>query len=123
MTGVKFLNEKSRAKTHTLTAGLNLNGQLVFDDGEHYAALGSEGQHEVDDYLTIRVEYKKQVLRALGDVFLGVSETCGTNDDERLLSMLERAAHREYWKSLGDVERWLMDRNIPFTKQRRADTK
>ncbi|MFN8411190.1 MAG: hypothetical protein U0Z26_02260 [Anaerolineales bacterium] len=123
MTEILFLNEKQFDKTHTLTVGLNMDGHLVFDDGEYFPALDSHESYEVADYLTVHAGYKKRLLHLLGDVLDGVSETCGVNDDERLLSILERAAHREYWKSLGEIEEWLQDRGIPFTKQRWVDTK
>jgi hypothetical protein len=96
---------------------------LVFVDEEYYPAVDGNGNSEVDDYLMVRPEYKIRVLNLLGQAFYGISDTCGETVDARLLYMLERMARSGHWRSLDEVEIWLMDRGIPFVKQRRVDIK
>jgi hypothetical protein len=111
---VVFASRKFPHKQHTLTASLNMDGDMVFDNGEVYTTDG----REVDDYLMVRAEYKCRVLNLLGRAFNGISDTCGEAVDERLFCTLERMARSGHWKALDEVERWLMDRDVPFTKQR-----
>ena len=113
------MREKLPHKLHTLAASLNMDGDLAFDDGVSEQDAG----REVDHYLIVRAEYKRRLFECLGHAFDGISNTSGTADDERLLYALERVAHGGYWKSLGDVEAWLMDRGIPFTAQKRSGIK
>ena len=118
MRKIVFVSEKFSCKSHTLTASLNLDADLVFDDGEIYPAMdGGEGR-EVNDYLLVRAGCKSRVLNLLGRAFNGISGTCGEAADERLFSMLGRMARSGHWKALDEIERWLMDRDVPFTKQR-----
>jgi hypothetical protein len=95
-----------------------MDGALVFDDGEVYFAVDGGDGHEVDDYLMVRAEHKSSVLGLLGKAFNGISDTCGEAADERLFCTLDRMAGSGHWKSLDEIERWLMDRDVPFTKQR-----
>ena len=120
MREVVFVNGKFPHKAHTLTASLNVDADLVFDDGEVYSA---EDGLEVDDYLTVRAEYKSRVLDLLGQAFNGISDTCGEAEDERLFCTLERIARSGHWRSLDEIETWLMDRGVPFTKQKWVDIK
>jgi hypothetical protein len=95
-----------------------MDGDLVFDDGEVYSGVkGSDGS-EMDDYLMVRAEHKSRVLNLLAQSFNGISDTCGEVADERLFCTLERLARSGNWKSMDEIESWLMDRDIPFTKQR-----
>jgi hypothetical protein len=118
MKGIVFVNEKFSQKLHTITASLNMDGALVFDDAEIYG----DGC-EVNDYLAVSAEHKSRVLRWLGQAFNGISGTCGEAADVRLFCTLERMMRSGHWKSLDEIETWLMDRNVPFTKQRRVDIK
>jgi hypothetical protein len=118
MKEVVFVSEKLSRKLHTLTASLNMDADLVFDDGEVYPAMGGKAGREVDDYLMVRAKYKSRALDLLGKTFNGISATCGEEADERLFCALERMARSGHWKSLDEIETWLMDRDIPFTKQK-----
>ena len=114
MKKIVFANEKFSNRSHTLIASLNMDGDLVFDDEEVYSA----GGREVDDTLMVRAEHKSHVLILLAQAFNGISDTCGEAADERLFCTLERLAHSGHWKAMDEIERWLMDRDVPFTKQR-----
>lgn len=95
-----------------------MDGDLVFDDGEVCSReKGSNGSEE-DDYLMVRAEHKSRVLNLLAQSFYGISDTCGEAEDERLFCTLERLARSGHWKAMDEIESWLMDRDIPFTKQR-----
>jgi hypothetical protein len=118
MNKIVFLSEESPHKLHTLTASLNMDGDLVFDDGELFPTAGGTDGCEVDDYLRVRAKYKNRVLNWLGQAFNGISGTCGEAADVRLFYTLDRMAKSGHWKALDEVERWLMERDIPFTKQR-----
>jgi hypothetical protein len=118
MKKIVFMREKFPHKLHTLIVSLNMDAELVFDDGEY----GDDGR-EVNDHLTVRVDHKKRVLSLLCQTFNGVSNTCGEAADERLFCALERVARRGHWRSLNEVERWLMDQGVPFTKRRRVEDK
>ena len=117
MKEIVFVSEKFSHKQHSLTAWLSMDGELVFDDGEIYPAAADGDAREVDDCLMIRAEQKGRVLDLLGQMFHGISATCGEAADERLFYALERMARSGHWKSLDEIETWLMDRNIPFTKK------
>jgi hypothetical protein len=123
MKEIVFVCEKFPHKSHTLTASFNMDAELVFDDGEVYSAVDGDNGRDADNYLTVRAEHKIHVLDLLGQAFNGISDTCGEAADERLFCTLERMARSGHWKSLGEIEKWLMDRGIPFTKQKRADIK
>ena len=114
MKKIVFVNEKSPHKLHTLSASLNMDGELVFDDGKIYSADG----REVDEYLMVRAEHKSRVVSLLGKAFNGLSITCSETADDRLFRMLDRLAGSGHWKALDEVEKWLMDRNVPFVKRR-----
>ncbi len=115
MKKIVFAKMDSQHKSHTLTASLNMDMDLVFDNGE----FCDDGSRVVDDTLTVNAKYKRRLLQFLCHAFAGISDTRGEAEDERLFSMLERMAHSGHWRSLDEVETWLMDRGIPFTKQRR----
>jgi hypothetical protein len=118
-----FVTEKLSHKIHALTASFNMDGHLVFDDGEYYPATDDGGGRDVDDYLIVRAEHKSRVLDLLGKAFIAISNTCGETADERLFCTLERVARSGHWKSLDEIEKWLTDRDIPFTKQKLVDIK
>jgi hypothetical protein len=63
------------------------------------------------------------VLNLLGRAFNGISGTCGDAEDARLFCTLERMARSGHWKSMDEVENWLTDRGVPFTKQKWIDIK
>ena len=114
MKKIVFVSEKFPHKPHTITASLNMDGDLVFDDEVYSKVDGCE----VDDYLMVRAEHKGRVLNLLAQAFNGISDTCGESADERLFCTLERLARTGHWKTLDEIEGWLMDRDIPFTKQK-----
>jgi hypothetical protein len=113
-----FVRRKFQNKLHTLTASLNMDGDLVFDDEKVYSGVKGSDGIEMDDYLMVRAEHKSRVLNLLAQSFNGISDTCGEVADERLFCTLERLARNGNWKSMDEIESWLMDRDIPFTKQR-----
>jgi hypothetical protein len=118
MKAVVFANGKLQRKMHTLTASLNINADLVFTDGLYCLAAGNNVGGEVDDYLVVRADHKSRVLSLLSQAFYGISDTCGRSADERLFLALERMAASGHWRSMDEVETWLMDKDIPFTKQK-----
>lgn len=118
MKKIIFVRRKFQNKLHTLTASLNMDGDLVFDDEKVYSGVKGSDGIEMDDYLMVRAEHKSRVLNLLAQSFNGISDTCGEVADERLFCTLERLARNGNWKSMDEIESWLMDRDIPFTKQR-----
>lgn len=114
MKNIVFVSEKLQHKLHTLSASLNMDGELVFNDGEVYSNDG----REVDEYLMVRAQHKNHVMGLLDKAFNGLSITCGETADDRLFRMLDRLAGSGHWKALDEVENWLMDRNVPFIKRR-----
>jgi hypothetical protein len=114
---IVFASGKFQHKLHTLTASLNMDGDLVFDDGEVCSKAGT-GACEIDEYLMVRAEHKSRILNLLARAFNGISDTCGEAADERLFCALERLSHSGHWKALDEIEKWLMDRDVPFTKRR-----
>jgi hypothetical protein len=123
MKEIVFADEKFQHKLHTLTASLNMDMDLVFDDGEIYSTVDGAGGRAVDDYLMVRAKHKSRVMDLLSKVFYGISDTCGEAADVRLFCALERMAQSGHWKSLDEIESWLMDRGVPFTKQKWVENK
>jgi hypothetical protein len=113
MKKIVFVSEKFPHKLHTLTASLNMDGALVFNDGEIYC-----DRRLVDEYLMVCAGHKSRVLNLLDQVFNGISRTCGEAADVRLFYALDRMARNGHWKALDEIEGWLMNRGVPFTKQR-----
>lgn len=118
MREVVFVRRRDAAKLHTLTACLGLDDSLVFDEGDEYFALGADPGGEVDDTLVIRSAHKPGVYRHLEQAFGGFSDTCGELPDERLFCILQTLADLGRWQHLDEIEAWLSERGIPFTKQR-----
>ena len=123
MKGIVFATGKFQGKVHKLTASLNVNSDLVFIDGLHYQAAGGNVGSEVGSYLIIRADHKCWVLRLLNQAFYMISDTRGRSADELLFLALGRMAASSHWRSMDEVETWLMDRDIPFTKQKWIETK
>lgn len=115
---VVFVRKKDASKFHTLTASLGLDGCLVFDEGDYFPPLGTDPGRELDDYLSVHAAYKVLVLHHLTLAFEGISDTCGETLDVRLLCVLQNLSKLEHWHTLDDVEAWLLECDIPFTKQR-----
>lgn len=122
MREIVFVCRQDVSKIHTLTACLGLDGALVFEEGDDYLPLGGDPGGEVDDILVVHAAHKPAVYRQLERAFDGISDTCGEHPDERLLSALQTLAGLAYWHSLGEIEAWLLERDIPFTKQRWSKT-
>ena len=122
MKGIVFATGKFQGKVHNLAALLNMNADLVFMDGWHYQAAGGNVGSEVDNYLIIRADHKCWVLRLLNQAFYEISDTRGRSADELLFLALGRMAASSHWRSMDEVETWLMDRDIPFTKQKWVET-
>jgi len=115
---IVFANGKLQRKMHKLTASLNINADLMFTDRLNCLAAGGNVWGEMDNYLIIRADHKSRVLSLLSQAFYGISDICGRSADERLLLALERMAASRHWRSMDEVETWLMDRDIPFAKQK-----
>ena len=122
MKGIVFATGKFQGKVHKLTASMNVNADLVFIDRLHYQAAGGNVGSEVDNYLIIRADHKCWVLRLLNQAFYMISDTRGRSADELLFLALGRMAASSHWRSMDEVETWLMDRDIPFTKQKWVET-
>jgi hypothetical protein len=118
MKPIVFLCEKFPHQLHTLTASLDMDGNLVFDDD-----VANDAGSQADDYLLVRAEQKSRVLFCLSRAFDRISNTCGEAADDRLFCVLDRVAQSGHWKSLDQVETWLMDRGVPFVKQKWFDHK
>jgi hypothetical protein len=114
---VIFVRKKDASKLHTLTTSLGLDGGLVFDEGDYFLPLGVDPGREMDTYLSVHATYKVQVLRYLTLAFEGISDTCGETLDERLLCVLQNLSDLGHWQTLGEVEAWLQEHDIPFSKQ------
>ena len=123
MKAIIFVSEKLPRKLHTLTAWLNMDADLVFDDGEIYPTAKGRAGRAVDDYLMVRAKHKSHVFNFLDRAFDGISDTCGEAADDRLFCALDHMARSGHWKSLDEIEGWLMDRDVPFTKQKWVDIK
>lgn len=123
MKKIVFVRGEFPHRSHTLTAVLNMDADLVFEDGEFYSSSEHDNEHEVDHYLTVYSKYKHRVLESLSRLFDGISETCGEVEDERLMWALARVASSNHWQSLGEIEDWLTAHGIPFTAQKRVDFK
>jgi hypothetical protein len=119
---VVFVRKKEASSTHTLTACLGLDGGLVFDEGDYFHPFGADPGCEMDDYLSVHAAHKIEVLRRLTLAFEGISATCAETFDERLLCVLQNLADLGHWQTLDAVEAWLLEYNIPFTKQRWSHT-
>ncbi len=119
MKKVVFCSESNPCEEHVLAAHLGLDGELIFDDDLHFIQTGFEH----DDRLTVSVRYKRELFRRLSKSFPGISNTCGEDDDSRLFWALDHVAKSGHWRSLGEIEHWLMERDIPFTKQIHEDKK
>jgi hypothetical protein len=113
MREIVFVHQQDFGKIHTLTACVGLDGALVFDEDDCREGRGCE----MDDYLAIHARHKPAVLHHLVLAFDGISDTCGEHPDERLLCALQALADLGHWQSLGEIEAWLLERDIPFTKQ------
>ncbi len=117
MKKVVFVTEKSPKIFHTLVASLNVEAELVFNDGRHYFMVGGN-ERNVVDCLVVRARDKCRVLNYLSQSFNGISGTCGEALDVRLFHALERMARSGHWRSMDEIERWLIDRGITFSKQK-----
>ena len=120
---IVFVRTKKHGKLHTLDATLDLDGALVFDEVDSFPPLGGDQGREVDDYLTIAATHKPDLLHRLVLAFDGLSDTCAEIPDERLLCALQGLADLGHWRTLDEVETWLLEYCIPFTKQRRVEIK
>ncbi len=107
-----------KQKFHTLVASLNVESELVFSDGRHYCMAGGSSEREVVDCLVVRARDKCRVLNYLSQSFNGISGTCGEAPDVRLFHALDRMAHSGHWRSMDEIEGWLTNRGITFSKQK-----
>jgi hypothetical protein len=110
---VFFVRKQDHLQSYTLTATIGVDGALVFDE-EDILDAGCI----VDDMLAVDVAHKAQVFHLLTQAFDGISDTCGEFPDERLFCALQILADLGHWQTLDEIEAWLLERRIPFTKQR-----
>lgn len=115
---VVFVRKQDASQPHTLIACLDLDGGLLFDEEECFPPLGADPGREVDDYLSIHAAHKAEVLHHLTLAFEGISDTCAETLDDRLLCVLQNLSDLGHWQTLDAVEAWLLEYNIPFSKQR-----
>ncbi len=89
-----------------LTAFLGVDGSLVFE--------------EVDDTLVVSPPRKPDLYRFLLLAFENVEHVADDTPDERLFHVLQALSDLGHWRSLDEVEAWLLERNIPFLKMHQA---
>ena len=116
MREVVFVHIEERGKVHSLIASLDLDGALVFDEGDCLPPLGDDRGREMDDYLTVVAVHKPDLLHHFMQAFDGISDTCGEIPDDRLLCALQGLADLGHWRALDEIEAWLLEYCIPFTK-------
>lgn len=121
MPKVVFVRTQKRSRLHTLIAALDLDRALVFDEGETSHPPAENDGCEIDDYLTVAAAHKPDLLRHITLAFDGLSDTCGEIPDDRLLCALQGLADLGHWRTLDEIEAWLLECCIPFTKQRRVE--
>ena len=90
----------------TLTVGVGLSGDLVFNEGTFYPSLGSLKSREVDEYLIIRTGDFRMVAHQLD---------CST-DPQALLSAVAERAMREGIRTLDGAESLLTRLGIPSNR-------
>jgi hypothetical protein len=115
---VVFANQKSQRKIYKFVVSLTMYADQVFNDKEYFSAVDGNDGCEMDNYLIVRAKYKGQMLNLLCKAFYGISDTSGRSTDECLFYALERMARSGHWRSMDEIETWLMDREVPFTKQK-----
>ena len=89
-----------------LTAFLGVDGSLVFE--------------EADDTLVVSLLRKPDLYRLLLLAFENVEHVADDTPDERLFHVLQALSDLGHWRSLDEVEAWLLERNIPFLKMHQA---
>lgn len=123
MREIVFVRTQKRSRLHTLVAVLDLDGALVFDEGDSCPPLAGDDGRETDDYLTVAAAHKPDLLRLITLAFDGLSDTCGEIPDDRLLCALQNLADLGHWRTLDEIEAWLLEYCISFTKQRWVESK
>ena len=119
MKEIVFIREEFPHKLRLLTALLNVDGDLVFDDEEFFSASDQADSCEVDHYLVVRSGDKKRLMELIERGFNQISNTSAETDLDRLFHALACVARSGHWRSLGEIETWLMERGISFTTQKR----
>jgi len=113
---------KDLTKTFTLTVSIYAE-QLVFTAGSYYPPLDggdfrNDGR-ERDDYLIIEPAYKATTLKHLQEELTSDSQAPNESDlDLLLLQAVQVMASRKQWQSLSKIETWLVEKGIPFKKDR-----
>ncbi len=85
-----------------LTAFLGVDGSLVFE--------------EVDHVLAVSPPRKMDLYRLLLLAFGNVEYVADDTPDERLFHVLQALSDLDHWRSLDEVETWLLEHDIPFLK-------
>lgn len=85
-----------------LTAFLGVDGSLVFE--------------EVGDTLAVSPPRKPDLYRLLLLAFENVEYVADDTPDERLFHVLQALSDLGHWRSLDEVETWLLEHDIPFLK-------
>src|SRR5512138_346537 len=117
---VDLVFARDKVKTHNLIANI-YTAELVFNEGDYYPPVNradyqDEGR-ECDDYLIVEPEHKALVFqRLVEDLPAGSQVPQDTDPDKQLLKIIEQTAPLKKWKSLADIEKWLVEKQIPFKK-------
>lgn len=85
-----------------LIAFLGVDGSLVFE--------------EADDLLTVCPPHKPDLYRCLLLAFEDMEHIEDDTPDECLFHVLQVLSELDHWRSLDEVEAWLLERDIPFLK-------
>lgn len=98
MNGIVFVSGEISDRRHTLTAFLNMDAGLVFDDVEYHIDGG-----EVNDDLLVRAEHKRRVLNLWDRLLMGSAiraENRRTNDCFARLNAWRTADIGDRWMKL-----------------------
>ncbi|KAA3653663.1 MAG: hypothetical protein DWQ04_35000 [Chloroflexi bacterium] len=113
---------KDLTKTFTLTVSIYAD-QLVFTAGSYYPPLDGgdfrDDGRECDDYLIVEIDYKTTMLKLLQKELQSDSQEPSESDvDLLLLQSVQSVASHKQWQSLSKIETWLVEKDIPFKKDR-----
>jgi hypothetical protein len=121
MKSVTLVYTRGKGKSHNLSVGPNFNSELVFNQGDYYSPMNNgdsyDGGREYDEYLIVAPEHKTILLQRLREDLPLDSHLPQVKDlDEQLLQIIEQIARIRKWQSFVEIEKWLVDKQIPFRK-------
>lgn len=121
MKNVNLIYTTGKVKSHNLTVSINFNNELVFNEGDYYPPIKDgdsyDGGREYDEYLIVDPKHKAVVFQCLlADLPRGSQVPQVSDSDEQLLQTIQYIAPLKKWQSLAEIEKWLVDKQIPFKK-------